>query len=103
MDYWRFVQLTHHDSWEDFQRRTTHHRRILLDVHAPTLYYRFTFQPNDIIIVGRESDGFSTAVTNSSPYRISIPMQEDTRSLNVASALSMALGEALRQTRWSQP
>lgn len=103
MDYWSFVQLTHHDNWGAFQEKTQTLRSILLDVHAATPYHRFTFHPNDILIVGRESDGFSPEVKKGIAHHVSIPMHAHTRSLNVATALSMILGEALRQTLWSQP
>ena len=100
MDYWDLVQLTHHKHWEDFRANTTSLRTVLLDVHAPTPYHSFTFDENDIIVVGRESDGFPHDIVSGSPHRITIPMRAVARSLNVATALSMALGEALRQTRW---
>ena len=47
---------------------------------------------------GRESAGVPQAVAESADARLVIPIRPGLRSLNVAMAAAMALGEALRQT-----
>ena len=49
-------------------------------------------------MVGRESAGVPDAVHACADARLTIPLLADLRSLNVAQAAAMVLGEALRQT-----
>ena len=49
-------------------------------------------------MVGRESAGVPDTVHAAADVSLRIPMREGLRSLNIAVALSMVLGEALRQT-----
>jgi tRNA (cytidine/uridine-2'-O-)-methyltransferase len=61
-------------------------------------YTDFAFAPDDTLLVGRESAGVPDAVHNAAQARLIIPMRTGLRSLNVAQAAAMVLGEALRQT-----
>lgn len=49
-------------------------------------------------MLGRESAGVPDAVAGHADLRVRIPMRQEMRSLNVAVAGSLVLGEALRQT-----
>ena len=49
-------------------------------------------------MLGRESAGVPEAVAAAVDARIRIPMREGMRSINVAIAGALILGEALRQT-----
>ena len=57
----------------------------------------FGFRPDDILMVGRESAGVPVAVHDAADERLVVPIRPPSRSLNVAVAAAMALGEALRQ------
>jgi tRNA (cytidine/uridine-2'-O-)-methyltransferase len=61
-------------------------------------YTDFGFSPGDILLFGRESAGVPDEIHAAADARLLIPMRPGMRSLNVASAAAMALGEALRQT-----
>jgi tRNA (cytidine/uridine-2'-O-)-methyltransferase len=61
-------------------------------------YAAFAFQAADTLLLGRESGGVAEAVRQAADARLRIPMRADLRSLNVAVAAAMVLGEALRQT-----
>ena len=52
----------------------------------------------DILLFGRESAGVPDEVAAAADARLVIPIRPGLRSLNVAMAAAMALGEALRQT-----
>ena len=56
------------------------------------------FRPDDILLLGRESAGVPAPVHEAADLRVRVPMQKNTRSLNVALAAAMVLSEALRQT-----
>lgn len=97
MDYLDHLDLVRHASWADFDPPG---RLILLTTRAETAYTAFRFEPGDTIMVGRESAGVPDAVHQRADARLRIPMRAGLRSLNVAVAAAMVLGEALRQTRW---
>lgn len=73
-------------------------RLVLLTTQAPMAYTQFSFEPGDGLVLGRESSGAPDWLHAAVDARISIPMAPDTRSLNLAVAATMVLGEALRQT-----
>ena len=72
---------------------------ILLTTKAETRYTDFAFAATDVLILGRESAGVPESVHQSAAARLRIPMRPGLRSLNVALAGAMVLGEALRQTK----
>ena len=71
---------------------------MLLTTRAALPYTDFAFAPSDTLMVGRESAGVPDAVHDAADARLLIPMRPGMRSLNVAQAAAMVLGEALRQT-----
>lgn len=104
MDYLDLLDLTRHRSWAAFlEKRPRAHRLILLTTRAPLPYHRFVFEPDDILLLGRESAGVPDEVHAAANARLRIPLRAGARSLNVALAAAMVLGEALRQTgRWPE-
>lgn len=101
MDYLELVSLARHSSFEAFEaaRRKSGARLILATTKAETAYTEFDFADNDVILVGRESSGVPDRVHEAADARLLIPIIAKARSLNVAMAAAMVLGEALRQTR----
>ncbi len=98
MDYFDLAQITRHISWESFQDTFKDHRIILLSTKASEPFTQFNFEPDDILLLGRESAGVPESVHNALPHRVKIPMSPKARSLNMAMAGAMILSEALRQT-----
>jgi tRNA (cytidine/uridine-2'-O-)-methyltransferase len=98
MDYVQLAQVARHVSWDAFMRATTG-RMILLTTKGAQSYVDFDFAANDVLILGRESAGAPQQVHAAAAARLRIPMKEGLRSLNVALAGAMVLGEALRQTK----
>ena len=103
MDYLNMANYRRHNSWHDFLKYREEHsdeygRIVLLTTHASVPYTTFEFQPNDIILMGRESAGVPDAVHQIADARLLIPMNAHARSINVAVSAVMVVGEALRQT-----
>ncbi len=96
MDYLDRVEVQRHASWDAYHR-VRHGRLILLTSQGSDLYTRFAFRPDDTVMVGRESAGVPEVVHRAADARLVIPMRQGLRSLNVAQAAAMAIGEALRQ------
>jgi tRNA (cytidine/uridine-2'-O-)-methyltransferase len=101
LDYLGQVKLIRHASWRAFQdwRLGVAGKLILFSTHAKRSYLDHAYQNDDILLFGRESSGFPDKVHAAADVRLIIPMQEGLRSLNVATAAAMAVGEALRQIR----
>lgn len=100
LDYLAHVTIERHASFEAFEtwRIGEKRRLILLTTKAKTTYTQFSFESGDILLLGRESAGVPDAVHDAADARIIIPLAREMRSLNVATAAAMVLGEALRQT-----
>jgi tRNA (cytidine/uridine-2'-O-)-methyltransferase len=102
MDYLDHLRLTRHRSFDAFEawRRQAlpEARLILLTTSGETSHFDFAFRPADLIMVGRESAGVPRSVHELADARLRIPLARGRRSLNVALAAAMVLGEALRQT-----
>ncbi len=99
MDYLEHLDLTKHLNWEAFKAAHTDKRLVLLTTKAASPYINFEFQPDDVLIAGRESAGVTEHVHAECDARLLIPMKPGLRSINVALASAMVLGEALRQTK----
>lgn len=97
MDYLDRAEIVRHASWQAF-RDTVNGRLILLTTKAALAYTGFRFAETDVLLMGRESAGVPDDVHMSVDARVRVPMRDGARSLNVALAASMVVGEALRQT-----
>ena len=100
MDYINHVNLTRHNSWQDFyQSYKGKNRIILLSTKADVAYTDCTYNKGDILLMGRESAGVPDDIHENVDNRIIIPMKTGMRSLNIINSASMVIGEALRQTK----
>jgi len=101
LDYLAHVELERHQSWSAFEAWRADlgkPRVVLLTTHGDDPYTSFRFAADDIVLLGRESAGVPIEVHRAADARVRIPVREGLRSLNVAIAAAMVLGEALRQT-----
>jgi tRNA (cytidine/uridine-2'-O-)-methyltransferase len=99
MDYIEQVALVRHVSWDAFEswRARERLRLVVVSTRAALSYVEYAFRPEDILLFGRESAGVPEKVHAAADARLVIPMRPGRRSLNVAVAAAMVLGEALRQ------
>ncbi len=101
MDYLDHVSMTRHSSWAAFgaSRAASGAGRLLLLTTAGNIpYCGFDYTAEDTLLMGRESAGVPKEVHDAAFARLRIPMAPEARSLNVALAAAMTLGEAMRQT-----
>ncbi len=100
MDYLERAAVARHDSFRAFEdwRQAEGRRLVLAETDGATALPDFAFQPGDIVMVGRESAGVTSDVRAAAEASLHIPMQPGLRSINVALAAAMVMGEALRQT-----
>ena len=98
MDYLDRVAIARHASWARFCAARDDGRLVLLTTRGTIPYHRFAFRADDTLLLGRESSGVPEALHEAAAARVAIPLQPGLRSLNVALAAAVVLGEALRQT-----
>jgi len=107
MDYLDRVDLIRHTSWRAYREWRAAHaeaeRLVLASARAATPYTEFTFATGDTILMGRESSGVPPSVAQACDAALRIPLRPGMRSINVAQAAAMVLGEALRQTNSFPP
>ena len=101
MDYYDYLDLTKHVSWEKFYEwsKNNSYQLILLTTKSQKSYYDYKFQPKDIILFGRESAGVPDYVHEAVHERLTIPMIKGPRSINLSSSVSMVAGEMIRQLK----
>lgn len=97
MDYLEHAEIHRHDSWQHFVNEKPDGRLVLMTTKAAIPYTDFRFAPDDILLFGRESKGAPDYVHAAADARLLIPIRPDLRSINVATAAAIVLGEALRQ------
>ena len=99
MDYIDKVKINRYMSFDEFLEKNKKHRIVLLTTKTDKSYINFKFQENDILLAGRESAGVPIEVANKCDEKVTIKMQNNMRSLNVAVSIAMVLGESIRQVR----
>ena len=99
MDYMDWDKIDIYKSSEKFFEAKKNQRIILMTTKASVSYTEFKFKKNDTILFGRESAGVPESVHQSINDRLKIPMNENTRSLNIASSVAIILAESLRQNK----
>ncbi|NIA71650.1 tRNA (cytidine(34)-2'-O)-methyltransferase [Pelagibius litoralis] len=97
LDYHAQARMQRHSSWAVYQSQLKG-RLLLLTTRGSAPYTGFSFHKDDNLLMGRESAGVPDDVHAAAEARLLIPVSADCRSLNVALAAAMVLGEGLRQT-----
>ena len=102
MDYMDERMIKFYPSSEEFFKSKKDERVILLTTKSSDSYAAFKFDKNDTILFGRESSGVPKKIHNSIENKLKIPMQNNKRSLNIASSVAIILSENLRQTTFNK-
>ncbi|MSP48022.1 MAG: tRNA (cytidine(34)-2'-O)-methyltransferase [Alphaproteobacteria bacterium] len=98
LDYLARADLTRHVSWGGYRAGRPPGRLVLLSTAAETRHLDFAFRADDALLLGRETVGVPAEVRAACDGEVRVPMRAGLRSLNVALAAALVLGEALRQT-----
>ena len=100
MDYMDEKDINFYQSADVFFKNKQNSRIILMTTKASSSYTEFKFMKNDTILFGRESAGVPEKVHKIVKNRLKIPMENNKRSLNLASSVAIILAECLKQTKW---
>ena len=97
MDYIGLSKIFRYQDYDDFINKNKKKRIILMTTKAKKYYHKFKFKKDDILLFGRESAGVPNNLHKTINYKVKIPMNKKTRSLNVAMSVAIVSAEALRQ------
>ena len=100
MDYINKCKIKSFKDFTEFKKDKKNERIILMTTKAKKKYFDFKFNQNDTILFGRESAGVPKFVHKSVDYKLIIPIQKETRSLNIVSSVAITLAEALKQNHY---
>ena len=100
MDYFDEENIKFHKSFNEFLKSKENQRIVLMTTKASVAYTKFKFEKNDTILFGRESAGVPEDVHKLIKNRLKIPMKNNKRSLNLATAVAIVLAESLKQTKF---
>ena len=97
MDYIGHSKIFRYQDYDDFFYKNKKRRIILMTTKAKKYYHKFKFKKDDILLFGRESAGVPNNLHETIKDKIKIPMNKNTRSINVAMSVAIISAEALRQ------
>ncbi|MDA7604765.1 tRNA (cytidine(34)-2'-O)-methyltransferase [Candidatus Pelagibacter sp.] len=98
MDYMDHNQIEFYQSSDKFFEAKKNQRIVLMTTKGSISYTKFKFNSDDTILFGRESAGVPENIHQLIENRLKIPMNNNFRSLNIASSVAIVLAESLRQT-----
>lgn len=99
LDYWKYLDITYYDSFEEVEESNPNARFFLLSTHATRSYADVEYKDGDFLVFGKETAGLGEKLlSRRSADTVRIPMLNDRRSLNLSNSVAIVLYEALRQT-----
>tara|TARA_B100001996_G_scaffold382396_1_gene374109 strand:+ start:134 stop:607 length:474 start_codon:yes stop_codon:yes gene_type:complete len=97
MDYVKISKILRYKDFEDFKKKNSKSRIVLMTTKAKKSYHLFSFKKKDILLFGRESAGVPNEIQKEIKNKIKVKLSKKARSLNVAMAVAIVASEALRQ------
>ncbi len=105
LDYHEYAQMRVHPNWEALitTEQPDPARMFALTTRGSQRFHEYAFAPGDWFIFGAETRGLSAALLAYFPpaQRMRLPMQSDTRSLNLANTVAVVVFEAWRQASFA--
>ena len=99
MDYIDQVEVARHSGFDAFRAGLGSARLVLFTTKASQSLYDFAFREDDVLLFGKESAGVPVEVSAICDAKLRIPIRAEVRSMNLASAAALVLGEAQRQVQ----
>ena len=103
LDYREWATVKEHADFLSFQKNVAFNRLFACTTKANQLYSTVTFLPQDAFLFGPETRGLPLEIVQLFPpsQQLRIPMQPQSRSLNLSNAATVILYEAWRQHQFS--
>ena len=103
LDYWYLLDIEEHKSWDDFYSQYSSQALAglyFMSTRGEKNIWQVDFNPGDFLIFGSETKGLSEEILNIKKHQnniVSIPMNGESRSINLSTAVGIVLYEAIRQ------
>ena len=98
LDYWSNLKLERYETMEEFLSATANRRKILATTKGARPYYKFVYQPGDILLFGAETHGLPLDyIRQNMDTAVTIPMPGQVRSLNLSNSAAIMAYHALIQ------
>ena len=97
LDYLEKCKIKYHNNFEDFLVSKNINNIVLFTTKAKKKYYKHNFKKEDTLLFGSESKGVHQKVHDKIIQKLNIPIEVETRSLNLATSVAIGASEALRQ------
>ena len=99
LDYWQHLEVKEHPDWESVRQALGNNRNwYALTTKATTLTWEVKFNEGDVLVLGPESRGLPDEIRQQmTPIKLAMRSDAAIRSLNLSSACSAVVYEALRQ------
>jgi tRNA (cytidine/uridine-2'-O-)-methyltransferase len=99
LDYWYLSEIYYYDSIEELFEKYKDGNFYFLSTKAKNIYSKAEFKDGDFLVFGKETKGLKESLLKKYYDKtLRIPMQEESRSLNLSNSVAIVLFEALRQT-----
>lgn len=102
LDYHEWAEVSEYPDFGSYLKNADPERIFAISTKGKTTYSKCVFTEGDTFVFGPETRGLPDSILNSLPKNqvLRIPMQTDSRSLNLANAAAVIVYEALRQTNF---
>lgn len=103
LDYHEFSQVQRHPSLQAYIDHAKPQRIFACTTKGTQYHHQAQFAPNDALLFGPETRGLPVEVIQSLPpaQRLRIPMQADSRSMNLSNAVAVFVYESWRQLNFN--
>ena len=97
MDYIDQCEIVNHDDWDNFEKYcdSNNKRIVLATTKTNNSFYNYSFSNSDIILFGKETAGVPQEIHKKVIEKITIPINQKTRSLNLATSVSIIASQII--------
>ena len=97
MDYIDQCEIVNHDDWNNFEKycESNNKRIVLATTKTNNSFYNYSFSNSDIILFGKETAGVPQEIHKKVIEKITIPINQKTRSLNLATSVSLIASQII--------
>lgn len=99
LDYDEYASVQEYASLDEFMQQVQPERCFALSTHGKQTFFDVQFQSGDAFVFGPETRGLPASVRESmgAEYVLRLPMQAESRSMNLSNTVAVVVYEAWRQ------
>lgn len=103
LDYWKHINLTEYESWDEFNKAESPANLILFSANSEKIYYEAPYSEDCYLVFGSETSGLPASLLQKlKTSSFSLPQfSEHIRSQNLSNVATAAAYEALRHIEFS--